>query len=155
VTRALTEVVSLRGRRAVVTGGARGLGRAITRRLAEAGASILIGDVDAEGAAEVATELTGAFDVDVRATQLDVSDSASIAATADRALAELGGIDIWVNNAGVYPSRRVLAMTDDEWDDVIGVNLRGTFIGCREAARRMVNAGAGGVIVNLSSRAGV
>jgi NAD(P)-dependent dehydrogenase (short-subunit alcohol dehydrogenase family) len=153
--RTLAELVSLHGRRAVVTGGARGLGRAIARRLAEAGASVLIGDVDDAGAADAAAELTAAYDVPVRATHVDVSDSASIVALANAAVIELGAIDIWVNNAGVYPSRRVLAMTDDDWDHVIGVNLRGTFIGCREAARRMVDGGRGGVIVNLSSRAGV
>jgi NAD(P)-dependent dehydrogenase (short-subunit alcohol dehydrogenase family) len=153
--RALADLASLQGRSAVVTGGARGLGRAIARRLAEAGASVLIGDLDEAGAAEAAAELGDAFGVSVHATHLDVADSRSVVAAADEAVRALGGIDIWVNNAGVYPSRRVLAMTDDDWDHVIGVNLRGTFIGCREAARRMVDAGTGGVIVNLSSRAGL
>ncbi len=153
--RPLTELVSLAGRRAVVTGGARGLGRAIARRLAEAGASVLIGDVDEAGAATAADEIEADFGVTTASTRLDVADSASIIATADAAMTRLGGIDIWVNNAGIYPSTRVLDMSDADWDRVIGVNLRGTFIGSREAARRMVDAGRGGVIVNLSSRAGV
>jgi NAD(P)-dependent dehydrogenase (short-subunit alcohol dehydrogenase family) len=153
--RTLTELLSLRGRRAVVTGGARGLGRAIARRLAEAGASVMIGDVDDAGARVAAAELAAAYDVDVVATRLDVADTQSINDTADAAVAELGGIDVWVNNAGVFPSRRVLNMSDEDFDRVVDVNLRGTFVGCREAARRMVDAGHGGVIVNLSSRAGV
>jgi NAD(P)-dependent dehydrogenase (short-subunit alcohol dehydrogenase family) len=153
--RSLAELLSLRGRRAVVTGGARGLGRAIARRLAEAGASVLIGDVDGDGAAGAAAEVAVAYTATAVGRELDVSDTASIVATADAAVAELGGIDIWVNNAGIYPSRRVLNMSDDDFDRVLDVNLRGTFVGAREAARRMVDAGHGGVIVNLSSRAGV
>jgi NAD(P)-dependent dehydrogenase (short-subunit alcohol dehydrogenase family) len=149
----LGELISLSGRNAVVTGGARGLGRAIARRLAEAGASVLIGDLDGAGAAATAAELETTFGVTALATRLDVADTASITETADAAVAELGGIDIWVNNAGIYPSTPVLQMTDDDWDRVLDVNLRGTFVGGREAARRMIEAGRGGVIVNLSSRA--
>jgi NAD(P)-dependent dehydrogenase (short-subunit alcohol dehydrogenase family) len=153
--RPLEELISLRERRAVVTGGARGLGRAIAYRLAEAGASVLIGDID-QAAAETATEeLASAFGVDSSSTALDVTDSASISAAADAAVARLGGIDIWVNNAGIYPSTPLLQMTDDDWDRVLKVNLRGTFVGCREAARRMISAGRGGVIINISSVAGL
>ena len=151
----LGELISLSGRNAVVTGGARGLGRAIARRLAEAGASVLIGDLDHAGASATADELAATFGVTAIATRLDVTDTASITDTADAAVAELGGLDIWVNNAGIYPSTPVLEMTDDDWERVLDVNLRGTFVGSREAARRMVEAGRGGVIVNLSSRAGV
>jgi NAD(P)-dependent dehydrogenase (short-subunit alcohol dehydrogenase family) len=152
--RALPELVSLRDRGAVVTGGAQGLGRAIARRLAEAGASVLIADIDEPAAAAAAGDLRERFGVVAAAVALDVADAAAVTAAADSAVAELGGIDIWVNNAGIYPSRPVLEMSDDEWDRVVGVNLRGTFIASREAARRMVQAGHGGVIVNLSSRAG-
>jgi NAD(P)-dependent dehydrogenase (short-subunit alcohol dehydrogenase family) len=151
----LAELVSLAGRRAVVTGGGRGFGRGIARRLAEAGASVLVGDLDEEGARDTATEVATTYGVTAIATGLDVADSASITATADTAVDELGGIDIWVNNAGVFPSTPVLDLTDEQWDHVLDVNLRGTFIGAREAARRMIAAGHGGVIVNLSSRAGM
>ena len=153
--RPLAELISLAGRRAVVTGGARGFGKGIARRLAEAGASVLIGDVDEDGARDAASEVHKEFGVDTVSIRLDVADSASIIATADTAVDQLGGIDIWVNNAGVFPSTPVLDMTDEQWDHVLDVNLRGTFIGAREAARRMIAAGHGGVIVNLSSRAGM
>jgi len=153
--RPLEQLISLRERRAVVTGGARGLGRAIAHRLAEAGASVLIGDIDGVAAAAVALELSSSFRVDASSIALDVRESPSLSATADAAVARMGGIDIWVNNAGVYPSTPVLQMTDDDWDRVLDVNLRGTFVGCREAARRMIPADRGGVIVNLSSVAGL
>jgi NAD(P)-dependent dehydrogenase (short-subunit alcohol dehydrogenase family) len=153
--RSLQELTSLAGRRAVITGGAKGIGKAIARRLAEAGAGILIGDIDETGAKSAAEEIGDAFATPAMATALDVADTASIASTADMAVTELGGIDIWVNNAGVYPSAPTLEMSDDDWDRVLRLNLTGAFAGCREAARRMVQSGHGGVIVNLASVAGV
>ena len=115
----------------------------------------MIGDINELGAKDVAGDLAATFGVTALATLLDVASSASIALAADTAVEELGGIDIWVNNAGVYPSTPTLEMSDDEWDRVVRINLNGTFYGCREAARRMVRAGRGGVIVNLSSVAGI
>jgi NAD(P)-dependent dehydrogenase (short-subunit alcohol dehydrogenase family) len=150
----LAEVVSLAGRRAVVTGGAQGLGKAIARRLAEAGARVLIGDIDLDHAQSTADELTAAYQIQVTATHLDVADTATIVAAADLALGTLGGIDVWVNNAGIYPSVPILETTDALWDQVMAVNLRGVFAGSREAARRMMAAGRGGVIVNVASLAG-
>lgn len=153
-SRSIAELVDLTGRAAVVTGGAQGLGRAITRRFAEAGARVLIGDYNAAGAAATAEELSAATGGDIRATGVDVRDSASIDALAAKAVADFGGIDIWVNNAGVYPTTEILSMTDADWDDVVAINLRGTFTGARTAARHMVQRGKGGVIINLSSTAG-
>jgi NAD(P)-dependent dehydrogenase (short-subunit alcohol dehydrogenase family) len=153
--RPLAELISLQGRSAVVTGGARGLGLAIVRRLAEAGASVLIGDVDAEGARAAAADIGRRVGGTVIATPLDVADPASISAAAEAAVAQLGSIGIWVNNAGVYPSTPTLQMSDEDWDAVIRLNLGGAFTGSREAARRMVEGGGGGVIVNLSSIAGI
>lgn len=150
----LAEVISLDGRRAVVTGGAQGLGKAIARRLSEAGATVLIGDVDRDHAQSTSEELARAYGVQVIATYMDVSDSATVLAAADLAVGTLGGIDIWVNNAGVYPSVPILETTDDIWDRVMDVNLRGLFVGSREAARRMIAAASGGVIVNVASLAG-
>lgn len=150
----LEQLVSLKGKNAVVTGGAKGLGRAIACRFAEAGASVLIGDIDVDAATAAAKQIGSTFSSRVLATRLDVSGTESIVAAADMAVRELGGIDIWVNNAGIYPLTPVLRMPDEEWDRVIAVNLRGTFIGCREAARRMSDAKRGGVIINLASIAG-
>lgn len=152
-SRSLHELVSLAGRSAVVTGGARGLGRGIALRLAEAGARVLVADLDLD-VAETAAEGIRQAGGDAVATLLDVRDSARIAAVADEAVARFGGLDIWVNNAGIYPLSPVIEMTDEQWDGVIEINLRGTFMGCREAAKRMVAGDRGGVIVNISSTSG-
>lgn len=150
----VSRLVSLAGRRAVVTGGALGLGKAIARRLAEAGASVLIGDLKVDLGRRTAEELSRRYDVPVIATHLDVADSASVTAAADVAVGSLGGLDIWVSNAGVYPNVGLLEMTDEGWNKVMEVNLRGVFAGAREAARRMIAAGRGGVIINVASTAG-
>jgi NAD(P)-dependent dehydrogenase (short-subunit alcohol dehydrogenase family) len=152
--KSLSELVSLKGRVAVVTGGAQGLGKAMVRRLAEAGASVLIGDLRVAQARAAADELSARYAGKVIATELDVTDTDSIIATADLAIGELGGLDIWVNNAGLYPNIPLLEMTDRVWNDVMDVNLRGVFASCREAARRMIDAGRGGVLINVVSTAG-
>lgn len=149
--RSLAELISLRGRRAVVTGGAQGLGKAIAYRLAEAGADLLILDLDdahAKAAAEDVVARHGVVAIGVRA---DVTDTESVVAAADLAVAELGGLDIWVNNAGIFPNAPALQLTDEVWDQVFAVNSRGVFVGSREAARRMEGDG---VIVNIISTAG-
>ncbi|MFB4279603.1 MULTISPECIES: SDR family NAD(P)-dependent oxidoreductase [unclassified Nonomuraea] len=160
--KSLAELVSLHGRRAVVTGGGRGLGKAIALRLAEAGADLLIGDIDEELAVTAAKQLAERHGVRAIGAAMDVTDAAAVAAAADRAVAELGGLDVWVNNAGIFPSVPLLEMSEETWDQVFAVNARGVFVGAREAARRMSAAGpggsrdgrGGGVIVNIVSTAG-
>ena len=123
--RTIAELVSLSGRSAVVTGGAQGLGKGIARRLAEAGANVLIGDVNAEVAARAAADLDGRSSGSVLTANMDVSDSASVVAAAQLADAEFGGIDIWVNNAGIFPSVGLTEMSAEQWDKVFAVNARG------------------------------
>jgi NAD(P)-dependent dehydrogenase (short-subunit alcohol dehydrogenase family) len=84
---------------------------------------------------------------------MDVTDAASVRTATDEVVAQLGGIDVWVNNAGVFPSIPVLDTEDDAWEQVFAVNTRGVFNGSREAARRMSESGSG-VIVNIVSTAG-
>jgi NAD(P)-dependent dehydrogenase (short-subunit alcohol dehydrogenase family) len=151
--RSLTDLVSLRGRVAVITGGGRGIGAAIARRLAEAGAELTIGDLNEANATSVADEMRRRFQVRTAASRLDVTDSASVAALAALADAAFGRIDIWVNNVGVFPPAMLTETTDAQWDEVHDVNLRGAFFGCREAGRRMAAAGRG-VIVNITSVSG-
>ena len=83
----------------------------------------------------------------------DVREPESVRDLADRAVAELGRLDIWVNSAGVFPVSPLLELSDEDWDEVLDVNLRGTLIGAREAARTMLAAGRGGVVVNVASTA--
>ncbi|MEU3339483.1 SDR family NAD(P)-dependent oxidoreductase [Streptomyces sp. NPDC002144] len=153
-SRSLAELISLSGRLAVVTGGARGLGRAIAERLGEAGADVLLADLEVKLAHTAAEELGRRGRGRALAAHLDVTDAGSVAATADLAVREFGGIDIWVNNAGIFPAVPALEMTEETWDAVFAVNARGAFLGAREAARRMSEAGNGGVIVNVVSTAG-
>jgi len=154
-SKSLHELVSFAGRSAVVTGAAWGLGKATVRRLAEAGASVLIADLDAEKAANTAQELMQEYGGKVLSIEMDASDPQAITAAADFAVKEFGNIDIWVNNAGVPSHSPLLDLTDEAFDKVQAINLRGTFVGAREAARRMIAAARGGVIVNVASLAGV
>ena len=85
---------------------------------------------------------------------VDATDSQSLAALAGQAVREFGRLDIWFNNAGIYPSGMALNTTDDDWHKVIDLDLSGVFYGSREAAQRMVAAGHGGVILNTSSGGG-
>lgn len=152
--RTLADLISLKGRTAAITGGARGLGRAIAHRLAEAGADLAIGDIDGAGAQRAAQALAAAHGVRAIGAALDVRRTDAIIEFADQVVSDLGTIDIWVNNAGIFPVNPLLDSTDDDWDSVVTTNLRGSFIGSREAARRMASAGRGGVIVNIASTAG-
>jgi NAD(P)-dependent dehydrogenase (short-subunit alcohol dehydrogenase family) len=141
-------LVDLSGRTAVVTGGAQGLGSGIARRLASAGCNVVLTDRD-ESVRGAAREMS-AVGLTVTPEILDVADSASVDALAGRVVREHGSLDIWVNNAGIYPVDRALDMTDESWRRVLAVNLDGAFYGCRAAGRRMTEAGSG-VILNVSS----
>ena len=154
--RSLPELWSLRGRVAAVTGGANGIGEAIVRRLIEAGADVVIGDIDVARAEEVAAELNASGgDARVAVAPLDLRSAASVASFADACVERFGGLDAWVNNAAIFPSADLLSMDEAEWDDVIAVDLKGVWLGCREAARRMTPAARAGqaVIVNIEAMA--
>jgi NAD(P)-dependent dehydrogenase (short-subunit alcohol dehydrogenase family) len=147
--RPLDALVDLTGRAAVVTGGGRGIGAACCARLAEAGAAVLVADLDPRAASETATLVgRGASPATV-----DVRDAASIHALASAALEAQGRLDVWVNAAGVYPTSPVLDLAEAEWDTVLDTNLRGIFLCAREAARAMAGHGRAGVVVNVSSTA--
>lgn len=148
----LADLLSLVGRTAVVTGGGGGIGAATVARLAEAGANVVIADLDLAAATATAMVVAQATGSEVIATIADVSDTASLSAVADLAVESFGSLDIWVNNAGVYPVTGPAIDADDALiDRLLTINVRGTFAGAREAAKRMT---AGGVIVNLASTAG-
>ncbi len=146
--------ISLEGRRAVVTGGARGIGLAVARLFAAAGASVLIGDLD-EAAAQAASGVAPSGGT-LLGCRLDCRDAASVEACGALAQQAFGGVDIWVNNAGIYPSAPLAAMSEAMWDAVSDINLKGVFLGCREALRR-ITAGpsTNPVIINMASTAGL
>jgi len=138
------------GKVALITGGARGIGYAIARRLADEGASVGVLALHAESAERAAAE------IGARALALagDVRDEEAVARAVDDTVAAFGRLDVMVKNAGTIVIAPVLETSVEEWDRVLEVNLRGVFIGCREAARRLVEQGEGGRIVNGSSGAG-
>jgi len=151
----LQQLISLEGRAAVITGAGRGIGLAIARRLTEAGADVLIGDLDAASAEASAAALSKEFGRRVVGTALNVGEESSIIALADRAVSEFGKLNIWVNNAGIFPGSPTVDQTVDIWDRVQDINLRGSFIGAREAGKRMLaQTPQGGVIVNIASVSG-
>ena len=146
------DLFALPGRIAVVTGGNRGLGRAIAHALGEAGAGIAIVARDSKASALVVAELA---DRGVRSAAFtaDVTDQVEIARAAEEILAEFGQVDVLVNNAGICIHRPALEVTGDEWRSVLDTNLTGVWNGCQVFGARMVAAGAG-VIVNVGSMSG-
>jgi meso-butanediol dehydrogenase/(S,S)-butanediol dehydrogenase/diacetyl reductase len=137
----------------LVTGGGRGIGRAIVQRVAREGAAVAIGDLQAElaDAAARQVQLSGGSAISVA---LDVSDRAQVRAMLERTVAELGGVDVAFNNAGFVQNVPFLSISDAEWDRMQQVNARGVFICLQEEARVMIALGRGGKIINTASIAG-
>lgn len=140
---------SLNGRVAVVTGAGSGIGRACALRLAEDTARVAIWDIDGEGAEATAAMIREAGGTAI-AIVADCSDKAAIRAAAEQTRAELGPIAILVNNAGIAPFTRFLETDDDLFDQVIRINLRGSWLVTKEAVPDMLEAGWGRVI-NITS----
>ncbi|HWP42199.1 MAG TPA: SDR family oxidoreductase [Blastocatellia bacterium] len=141
------------GRCAIVTGGTRGIGRAITFALLERGASVLLCSRSAGDVARAVDELGKRHEGRVFGVECDVSDSAQVDALFREAVRRLGRIDILINNAGRGSESYVEDMGDGEWLSVLGTNLSGVFYCCRAAVPLMKRAG-GGYIINIGSLAG-
>lgn len=146
----LPDLISLKGKVALVTGSGRGIGRAIALRLADAGAAVAVSDMEAATAESVAVEIRDGGGTAL-AVAADVSDEAGVKSMVRACIDELGGLDVVVNNAGIFPPCPVLGMETAMFDRVIAVNLRGVFLCTREAAAAMVDQGRGGTIVNVTS----
>ena len=143
----------LAGRAALVTGAQQGIGRATALALARAGADVGINYLDdGDAAARIAREIE-AMGRRVAVVQGDVSIAAKAEAMIAAVARALGRLDVLVNNAGVYPRVPFLDMKESDWDLVLDVNLKGSFLCAQAAARVMVQGGRGGVIVNLASQA--
>jgi L-rhamnose 1-dehydrogenase len=141
--------MDLSGKSALVTGGSRGIGRAIAARLARAGASVAVNFNDTEAADLVAG--IGERGGRALAIQADVADKAAVEAMIEAVVQEFGGLDILVNNAGICPFHDFLSMPEELWDRVHDVNLKGAFLCSQAAAKQMVAQGRGGRIISISS----
>lgn len=144
--------MSVTGRVAVVTGAAQGIGYGIARRLAAGGAVVVAADLDEDRAAQSAAELAAATEATVTSVGGDVGNRADAQRIVGAALERFGRIDILVNNAGIGRDRTVRKMSEEEWDDVLRVNLKGPFL-CAQAAMTPMVDQKFGRIVNIGSRA--
>ena len=142
----------LRGKTAVVTGAARGIGKVTAVTLAEAGANCVLLDVMED--VKVSAEEVAGLGVRSEGIVADVTNAEQITSLMKRINADFGSVDILVNNAGITRDNLLLRMTDEEWDGVLAVNLRGAFVCTRAAARYMVKQKSGRII-NISSVVGI
>ncbi|MDX2500552.1 MAG: 3-oxoacyl-ACP reductase family protein [Deltaproteobacteria bacterium] len=147
------ELFNLKGKIALVTGSARGLGREIALALAESGASLVLSDIRNPMDTAAAVEAAGAPWITVQA---DISNEVQVKAMAEKAVSKFGRVDILINNAGA--SQLSYTTTQDlskaEWDAIIGINLTGTFLCCKHIGKGMIATG-GGSIINIASTAGM
>jgi NAD(P)-dependent dehydrogenase (short-subunit alcohol dehydrogenase family) len=143
----------LKGKSAIVTGGGRGIGRAIARRLAQEGASVAVADADLATAAAVASEInaSGGRAIGLKA---DITKQQDVDAMVSRTVAEFGEVDILVGNAGVGVVGRLIETDEKTWDWVMDVNSKGTFLCCKAVAHQMIRQGKGGRIIINASGAG-
>jgi NAD(P)-dependent dehydrogenase (short-subunit alcohol dehydrogenase family) len=157
----MTDHQLLAGKRALVTGGGAGIGAAIVRALAAAGARVCVTDMNGEAAEELAAAIAsaspgipGSSPGTHMALRLDVTNAAETERVFDSAFDAFGGLDIVCANAGISTMNRVVDLTEAEWDANMDVNAKGIFLSDRAAVRRWQKAGAKGVIVNTASMAG-
>lgn len=143
-------MIELQGRKALITGAAQGLGKAIAELFVERGARVMLADIDAEGAARTAAALGG----QARAVGCDVTRSAEVAAAVAAAADWMGGLDTLVNNAGIEVVKPLFDNTDEEYERLMAINVKGVFLGMKHALGPLAASGRG-AIVNISSLAGV
>ena len=137
------------GKVAIVTGAARGIGRACAERFLAEGAKVVLGDIDAQELEKCAAEIGSP--ASIAAVVTDVSRKEQVDALVAAAVTRFGRVDIMVNNAGIAPVQDFLDISEADYDRVLAVNLKGAFMGTQAAARQMIAQGQGGVIINMSS----
>ena len=144
--------MELKGKIALVTGAAQGIGRAIALLLAQKGADIVISDINLEKAEEMAKEIE-ALGRKAMAIKVDVANTNDVERMVEAILERFGQIDILVNNAGIARDKLILRMTEEDWDSVLNVNLKGTF-NCTKAVIKHMSKQRKGKIVNIASVVG-
>jgi 2-deoxy-D-gluconate 3-dehydrogenase len=149
-TKSIAEIFDLSGKGAIVTGAGMGIGRAIAYRLSEAGASVMIADIDLD-AANKTVERIKARDGKAQAILANTRNIADAQKVAEATLDAFGSLDIMVNNAGIYPLSPALDTSEELWDRTLDINLKGVFFFCQAAAREMKKAEHGGKIINIAS----
>jgi NAD(P)-dependent dehydrogenase (short-subunit alcohol dehydrogenase family) len=147
------DVDDLSGRVAVVTGAASGIGRETALALARRGADLAICDVDEAGLKESAEQIRQ-LGLRVLQARVDVSNAEQMRGFAERTCAELGRVDVLVNNAGIGIGGFFVDVPLEEWDTILGINLKGVINGCYFFVPKMIEAGTGGHVVNIASMAG-
>ncbi len=150
----MTEFLSLKDRVAIVTGGAQGIGYAIVEMLAQRGASIMIADVTTDKAEATAREIADKTGQKILARSVNVAENASAKAMVDAAMEQFGKVDILVNNAGITRDNLIIRISEEDWDAVLDINLKGAF-NCSQAVVRPMMKQRYGRIVNISSVSGV
>ncbi len=150
----MADMLDLTGKTAIVTGGARGLGFSIVNRLTEAGAKVMIVDIALEFA-EAAVAYFTAKGRDVRFEIADIRDLVQIERAVEATVEAFGGVDILINNAALWRVTKFLDLTEQTWDAVVDTDLKGTVFFTQAVARRMVEQGRRGRIVNVASIAGI
>ncbi len=144
-------MIDFEGKTALVTGAAAGIGAACARRFADAGARVVLADIDAGKCRAAGEAIAAATGRETLAIACDVADEAACRALVDQAHERFAALDVLVNNAGIIARGSVLDLEPAEFDRVLGVNLRAAFVLTQMVARRMVEAGRRGSIVNISS----
>ncbi|MDP3953544.1 MAG: SDR family NAD(P)-dependent oxidoreductase [bacterium] len=146
----LKDLIDLSSKTAIVTGGAVGIGLGIVARLAEAGAKVAVADIDGEGATK-ASEKLNESGWQTMAVEVDVSDKEAVEEMVRKVEDTLGKVDILVNNAGIYPSIPVMSMSEEDFERVIDINLKGVYLCTKAVANRMIERKSGGRIINITS----
>jgi NAD(P)-dependent dehydrogenase (short-subunit alcohol dehydrogenase family) len=144
----------LTGKVALVTGAARGIGRAIVEAYADHGAHVAVADILASEARSVAAGIQAGGGPRAIALDLDVCDAVSVQCAVDAVVREFGRIDILVNNAGIHRGHYLVDFPLDDWEAVFAVNVRGAFLCSQAVARQMIRQGGGGCILSMSSASG-
>jgi 2-deoxy-D-gluconate 3-dehydrogenase len=147
----ITQLIDLTNKTAVVTGGAKGIGLGIVRRLHEAGANITIADLDEAAGEAVASELNAARASSAKFCKTDVSKADEIDNLIKTTVETFKKIDIFVNNAGIFPFKLLADLSEEDFDKIISTNLKGVYLACKRASEQMITQGGGGNIITVTS----